>query len=368
MSKENILEVRQSNAYVFLSVATYLVLLATFLVVFFIDNTMLSAIDANVETLKQTLLNPAGAQPEPKEKMMFFGSVATIIISLLLFIPFIKKKFSGKEISQTTNNVIHVINIFIVLFIAFKAFKAPNPFATAPQNSHDIVAKTNFDFYFIKSFLHKNFMLYAFVLFPIIAFIALYSLKKPIEIFSKLNSWSSKIVLLITVIMSLLAFGLCSFDFPYTFENKFDLNAVYYSVVQVFHGNVLLSNNFTNTYGLYPHFIMPILKIMGLSFSSFSAIMGVLLALCFFMIYWFLNKTITNKWFVLLSLCAVFYISYVYGKIVINYDPYFAIHPIRWLFPCLLLFLSYKLQISSPSFYIKIYFLFLKLEQCPFLE
>jgi hypothetical protein len=354
------MNLRNNHNYICLSLVIYFALSVTLLVAYFINYNFAIALDPDLEALKQTLLNPSGAQPEPKEKMLFFGSVASLIISLLLLIPFVKKKFFSKDISQTLINIIHFINFAIVFFIAYKAFKAPNPFATNPQNSHDMIAKTNFDFYFIKSFLHKNFILYAFILFPLIAFITLYSFKKPIEVFSKLNVWSSKIVLVIAIILSLLAFGLCTFDFPYTFENKYDLNAVYYSVVQVFHGNVLLSHNFTNTYGLYPHFIAPLLELIGLSFSSFTTIMGFLLALCFFMIYWFLHKTISNKWFVLLSMCAVFYMSYVYGKVATNYDPYFAIHPIRWLFPCLLLALSCKIQLAPSIFLFK--------NQLPFLK
>jgi hypothetical protein len=328
--------------YFAFSIAIYATLFIMLFVAYAISNVMDQTPNADVEIVKQTLLNPGAAQPEPIERIVFLGSVIAMVLSLMFITPFLIKKYKEKVELNSTVNLLHIINFLLVLFIVFKAFKAPNPFAISPQNTHDTIAKTNFDFYFIKSFLHKNFLMYCFIIFPATALITLYNFKKPVDIISKLNLLSSKIALTISLLLCLLAYGLCTFDFPYTFENKYDLNAVYYSVVQVYHGNVLLSDNFTNTYGLYPHFIMPFLKIAGLSFSSFSTAMGILLAGCFILIHYFLNKTITNKWIIILTMCAIFYLGYAYSKVATNYDAYFAIHPIRWLFPCLLLALSFN--------------------------
>src|SRR5439155_6107733 len=126
--------------------------------------------------------------------------------------------------------------------------------------------------------------LYAFLLFPLIAFFFL----SPSKIFgdnrAELEKWMRRGVLVLSAVLILAIMRMTAFVFPYTTENSWDLNAVYYSVIQVFRGHALLINDFTNTYGLYPHFLVPILKLTGLSVAAFTAIMSVLIGVCLAMV------------------------------------------------------------------------------------
>lgn len=300
----------------------------------FIASSYNGNIDEANKIAQELLLNPAMAQPEPKEKAIFFGTVIITVLGLLVFY-FVLNRFIKKnddEIKDSSIHFISVINILIVGYFLYNCFITANPFFATPQNSHDTITKTNFDFYFIQSFLHKRLLIYVLFLFPLIGFILI----KNFKVSEQLNSLFKKVVLAICLGFGLLALAISTFKFPYTFENKYDFNAIYYSVVQVFNGAPLLVDGFTNTYGMYPHFLMPILKLTGLSVLSFSLIMGVLLCICFYCLYYFLNKNITNKLILLLGFCSVFFMSYGYQKSVLNYDSIFAMHPIRWLFPMLL--------------------------------
>jgi len=140
--------------YLTLSLATYFSVVFTLIIVYLIGNSWDATIDPNVEALKQTLLNPNGAQPEPKERMLFFTSVVSVILCFLLSFPYLKKKYSNKSFSELTIGLINAINISFVLFLTIKSFQSINPYADTPQNAHDAVAKTNFDFYFLDSFVY----------------------------------------------------------------------------------------------------------------------------------------------------------------------------------------------------------------------
>jgi hypothetical protein len=72
-----------------------------------------------------------------------------------------------------------------------------------------------------------------------------------------------------------------SFDFPYTWENKYDFNPIYYTIGQVYAGSPMLVDGFTSTYGLYAHFLAPICRIIGLNVSNLTAVMSLLIVLTF---------------------------------------------------------------------------------------
>ena len=72
-----------------------------------------------------------------------------------------------------------------------------------------------------------------------------------------------------------------------TFWRSF--NAFFHSVVQVFLGKEL-TVDFVNQYGLYPHFLEPIFRIVGLSLYSFTILMGLLSSLALACLYLFLAR------------------------------------------------------------------------------
>jgi len=156
------------------------------------------------------------------------------------------------------------------------------------------------------------------------------------------------IIFLSCLAIILITFFISSFKFPYTSTNKFNFNAVYYSVVQVYNGTPLLVDNFINTYGLYPHFIVPLMKLFDLSVLCFSTIMAFLNCFLFLFILIFLKNTIKNNAIIFLAFSSIFYCCFLYSKIITEFDICYAIFPIRMI-TIASLFLFGSLYMNSRS-------------------
>ncbi|HNW44278.1 MAG TPA: hypothetical protein PKI19_07215 [Elusimicrobiales bacterium] len=283
-----------------------------------------------------------GLLPEPKEKLLFLSALLTLSLCLpaLYYL-------SGKCCARLKAGVLAVLyppavagSAALVIFLTYKGLRAANPFAENAQNAQDLIARTNLDFYFAGTFLHGHFYWFAGLLYPALLFCFLYAPKLPDAARAALEKFKNGAVHAVCGAIIAAVFAISVFKFPYTFENKYDFNAVYYSVVQVANGLPMLVDGFTNTYGLYPHFVAPLMKIFGSGVLSFSALMAVLSSLCFIFIFLFLKKNITSRALVLFGFTTVFFNSYLYLRIANSYDSHFAMCPIRWLFPSLLLFFS----------------------------
>jgi len=268
-----------------------------------------------------------GYNPEPIERTLYLLGVFIYSISFFGLI-YIFNNYKDKLSQIKTKSIFWILftlSLFIIATVTYKSFTASNPFSEAIQNSQDLM-KTNWDFYFVTTFLHSNLYIYSLVLFPcLLLFFYKYNNTSS---FSKISKYSVYIFCSLIIIA---VFFISSFSFPYTFENKYDFNAVYYSVVQVYHGAPLLVDHFTNTYGLYPHFIMPFLKIFGLTIHSFTIIMATLLSFCFYFLLKTLDHLIQNKILVLFGFTAIFFNCYMYVRIVTPYDNAFSTSPIRWI-------------------------------------
>ena len=110
-------------------------------------------------------------------------------------------------------------------------------------------------------------------------------------------------------------------------------NAVFYSVVQVYFGKELLVD-FVNLYGLYPHFIEPVFRLVGLSVYSFTTLMGLLNCVAYFCLYRFLAKETADELLAFLGLATIVFFGYLSGRVV-EPDLYLQYHPIRILFPAI---------------------------------
>src|ERR1035437_5263567 len=121
----------------------------------------------------------------------------------------------------------------------------------------------------------------------------------------------------------------------------------------------MLVNDFTNNYGLYPHFVVPILKLFGLGIFSFTCIMATLLSLCFVLLLFFFKKHIDNKWLALFGITSIFFNSYMYSRIATPYDNVFSMSPIRWILMfSLFFFVSYYLTRKTKLLYYLSFLLF----------
>lgn len=123
------------------------------------------------------------------------------------------------------------------------------------------------------------------------------------------------------------------------FYNGYHFSAVFNSVVMAFQGKVILNDIF-NTYGLYPHILAPVFKIIGLTPQSFCIVMALLLLISLALLISVINNNLQNKWIKILGSIAIIDVVCFYRPWPIENDFYLQYVPIRILFPSLVLFFS----------------------------
>ncbi|MEI7525801.1 MAG: LamG-like jellyroll fold domain-containing protein [Mariniphaga sp.] len=305
---------------------------------------------------QKVLLNyfPLNCQPEPLERMLFVAAVFTITLSLVLFY-WLSKKLRQK-IGNSYIPIIYIISLFVgfllLAWFTVAGMMATDPFAGTNLNYQDNnVGTANWDFYFncvlnlpslqtqnCGTFMYNYIFIYGIVIFPILLLLFLYPFKVAEKVLRILNNVNKTLVYGFCAFIIVLIFFISAFRFPYTFYNKYDFNAVFYSVVQVYNGLPLLVDNFMNTYGLYPHFVVPLMKLMGGSIVSFTLIMALLLSACFIFLLYVLRQTVSNIYLILFSFCSIFFMCYMFQRLAVPYDSNFAMFPIRWILPFGLMF------------------------------
>ena len=141
--------------------------------------------------------------------------------------------------------------------------------------------------------------------------------------------------------LSLFLLSICNRD---NYIGAYDhLNAVLYSISQVQQGKTLLVG-LTTQYGLYPHFLYPIFKLINVNVISFSLTMSALTTISYSLIFLGLRKIINNNLVTFLAFIAIIYFSYInffIGPFEINignFDLYYGYKPIRMIFPALILY------------------------------
>ena len=284
--------------------------------------------------------NVMSCQPEPQEQLFYMAGILTITISIVLlylFLKKLKKTWDEKSIHYFYIGSLVFGLIPLATFLVLMMLAA-NPAFVRPEGTMDFTCKTNWEFFFKDTFLFNNLVLYSLVIFPCTLVLFFFPFKLQPKTLHLLNVTNKTLVYGFCALIGILVFLISAFRFPYTYENKYDFNAVFYSTVQVYQGFPLLTNNFMNTYGLYPHFVVPVMKLFGGSVLSFTSIMALLLTTCFGFIFYVLRQTVRNINLVLFGFCSVFFISYMYERIITPYDSIFSTYPIRWILTFGLLF------------------------------
>src|SRR5262249_9594987 len=138
----------------------------------------------------------------------------------------------------------------------------------------------------------------------------------------------------------------CVFDEGGTYSQNWHFAAAFNSVVQVHFGKALLIDG-RGQYGLYAHFLQPLFALGGLSVLKFTLVMALLLAASYVALWVVLRQAVRNQ---LVALCGFFALVFT-GWLSLRFpkdgrfqwvDPYFQYHPIRFLFPTLLVLLGWK--------------------------
>ena len=133
-------------------------------------------------------------------------------------------------------------------------------------------------------------------------------------------------------------------------------SAAYYAVAQVSNGASLLVD-LSNQYGLYPHFLYPLLVFAGSSVLHYSVAMASLNVLSFLAMFLFLRKHLRSRVILVLGFFSIVYYTFFLGRVEYSWDIYIQYTPIRILFPSLLLLLaSFYFSSNSRRVYYTTYF------------
>jgi len=254
--------------------------------------------------------------PEPKEKLIYLIALIVFpsLIGLFLFL-FRNKSFSIKQ--KTIIEIGSIITYCLLLLVTLLAKDNYNEWSL------------NIGTYFGGLIQYK--MSYIDIIVTVLLFL-FYT-----YVYQKKHVIGKKIFFILGVILFFILPLLTVFlgnitSFPHG-SHHFD--AVFYSQNQVENGVPMLVDGFTNTYGLYPHFLHLIFKIIGLSILKFTLVNSLLIVICFASLFWFLLRETKNKFISIIGIGSIIF-SYIFWKHQFG-DAYFQFFPIRTIFPCLML-------------------------------
>ncbi len=294
----------------------------------------------------KVLIDNGLVRPEPKEALIFLSGLFTIPIGLFLFFRFYSKNLLIKKLPNTPYfNIIAGAGLMGLIALVYSDFTAINPFSEnagdTPIISRDYAGPTNFDFYFKDLFLGNHLLIYSFMIIPIVAILFFIGFKQhQLHKHKYFNSIVSIIGYTMVGGLIIASAIMNTFNFPYQPENKLDFSAVYYSMTQVYAGVPMLTDGFTNAYGLYPHFLHPLFSIIGLSVFKFSLVMALLQAIAFTLNFYCLAKFVENKVILFLGMFSILFFPFLLFKFTEHFDSIFAFYSIRYIIPSTLLFLA----------------------------
>ncbi len=147
-------------------------------------------------------------------------------------------------------------------------------------------------------------------------------------------SWVNTLLVICSATLLISVFLYCLYDVSTVSDDYMyyiHFNVIFHAMVQVFSGKELLVD-FVHQYGLYPHFLEPFFRLIGLDIHSFTIVMGVLTVLTFLLLLRTLLLITTNRTIALLGFLALVSGGYI-CKIMSSYDPYFQYFPLRTIFP-----------------------------------
>ncbi len=294
----------------------------------------------------ELLIGAAATRPEPVEALITRICIVVFGCSVPGFY-YLVCRLLRNGLRQGVPAIACILAAALPVVLLFIDFGATNPFSPVAgevfQNDRDNIAATNFAFFFDGFFL-GNFLPYYIVVFlPLTLAFFLVGVRK--------RNWDkSRLYPVVTnyigytVAAALLAaiFIMNTYEFPYTYENAFDFDTVYYSMTQVFAGSPMLVNDFTNTYGLYPHFLNPLFQLTGLSILKFSGVMSLLVIMSFLLNFLVLRHLVADRVILFLGFLTVLFFPYLDSKMAAKFDSYFAMYPIRYIVPSVMLFAALR--------------------------
>lgn len=263
--------------------------------------------------------------PEPVERLQFLAS-------LVLLPPFLMgwMAVSTRFIQRLNEVTRRYLDRCVLALFAVASLVAPFLIYIALKHSE------NGFLYVRSSALYTHPLVYTIFVFPLCLCIAWGRVQRRLVLVGQVVLWACSLWSLV-VVFSLAAFQRESIS-PWVSH----LNPVIYPLAQVLAGKTLLVDC-ASLYGLYPHLIQPLFKIVPLTVHSFTLLMAVLVVTGFLSLLVFLRSNTRSSILGLAGFLAVVFFSligprYIFGPT--RPDPYFQYYPIRLIFPCAFLLLA----------------------------
>ncbi|MEQ8225916.1 MAG: hypothetical protein ABRQ37_26625, partial [Candidatus Eremiobacterota bacterium] len=210
--------------------------------------------------------------PEPVERTLFITGVilAPALLTLFFFLAEKIVKIQNQSLINKTYKNILFFSFFIIL-LTFLIDFVSNPFY------YRICTITN-----------------TWILLVLLAFLFCYIIfyKEKKLLLSKYVIVSLCYILMLIVLLNSL-YDVYNFDLKSEGYAGLHLGTVLFAIFQVFSGKPLLITH-AHQYGLYPHFLEPLLKLTGLSVFKFTILMGILQVISFLYLYKFLREITSN--------------------------------------------------------------------------
>jgi hypothetical protein len=265
-----------------------------------------------------------GVRPEPVERMQFFISVVITPFLVLLFWNLFSRLFAWCKLKSSTLMLLYwTLSLGSVIGILAFAIRILGKYPL---------------FFGASEAIKKPWVL---LVVPVFFIVGIYLFSSQ-SIISSGKSLSSRIGSGVLDMLAFVVIGVVVITHIFNKNvhpgagNHFD--AVFYSVSQVLGGKTLLVDCISQ-YGLYPHFLEPILRLVGGTILNFSILMSLLLGLCFFGLWIVFKQVVKNRMIAFLGFLTVIYTVFQVKIFTGFFDPYYQYFPIRLLFTYLMLFL-----------------------------
>lgn len=158
--------------------------------------------------------------------------------------------------------------------------------------------------------------------------------------FSIKNILIDRFLLFIVIFIITYVFSMYAIDVDSRYmANNLNYGVVVMPIINLFYGSYLPVES-QSQYGYYPYFIVPFLKITGLSITSINTIFAITSALSLSAIFLCMHKILKSYFYSIISFICVFFFLTFFGAVWPG-ELYFQYNPIRILSPAISLVIVY---------------------------
>lgn len=292
------------------------------------------------DIFERTVLEAVRFQPESGERTTFIFSLFYFPTSVFLIL-----KFFGRdlEVRLATSQFRHLVDFGMAfLFVAFFIISILSGSLFPPNSVRDRSAA--YELYGEILAQQVNFVVFILLSGGIVA---LWNLRSP-SIQKALWRFSWIICGALVVLVGLV----CIYTMNDRVLGEDHIHATIFPISQVVTGKTLLVD-LTAQYGLYPHFLEPIFRLIGISVFKITVILSLLVVLSFSLILLVCRRLVQDPIVLALGFFAMMFFHYFQMKALWlphlgSLDPGYQYWPARTLFPALFLLLASH-YIRKPS-------------------